>query len=123
MPDIGEDLAFNIFQLVQLVEWPPCSSDRNDPFCRERIRIDKPKAIAAVAHDQGLAVGGQAPALAAVSKFLLPAKSLKVVHEALPIQVCQLKEFPTKQCQAFSKNTVGKLHLLENAAGFQLDSS
>src|SRR5215471_8973404 len=69
LPDVGEDLAFDVLQLVEVSDGLAIESDGDGAFDVEGGGIEKAESVGAVAEDKRLAVGGEAPTFAVVSEL------------------------------------------------------
>ena len=83
LPDVGVNLAFHPFELVQFDDGAAVLGDGDSAGFLECLGIPEAEVGGAIAHDDALAVSGQAPAFAGVGEFAFGGKAREVVDEAL----------------------------------------
>ena len=83
LPDVGEDLALHVFELVEPAHRPAAVLDDQRADLPQRLGIEQAQraAVGAVAHDQARAVMREAPAFAGVAERALLLERLAVVDE------------------------------------------
>ena len=89
----------------------------------ESHRIKKAELVGAVAEDQGLAIGGEAPAFAGVGEFFFEGERGEVVDEALLVFPSELVNFSAEHGHALGEVFGGDAHVMEDATGGQLHAT
>src|ERR1019366_4070833 len=81
LPDVGEELAFDPLQLIEVLDRFAFVSDSEAVFFFERVRVPYADLRGAVVHVDDLAVGGHGPALAGILEAALFVEGGEVIDE------------------------------------------
>ena len=120
LPDVGIDLALDPFQFVEFGQRAAVVGDGDAAGFLQCFGIPETHFGGAVAHDDALAVGGQAPAFAGVGEFAFRVEGRQVVDEALLRLPGQFHQAVFPVHDAFAEILARDVALLQHFAGFQL---
>ncbi len=119
-PDVRENFAFHIFQVVQTVDGTAMVQHSDGAFDLEGDRIEKPDLRGAIAEDERLAVGREAPALAGIGKFFFLIKSFEVIDKPFLVLPGQLKQLAVQERQPLGKVFARNIQLFQHRAGREI---
>src|SRR5689334_22322206 len=123
VPDVGVNLAVHEFEFVKLSDGRFSVHDC-DGFCHPKaVRIEKSKAIRAVAQNKRAAVGSEAPAFAVVLKLPDLFKAPRVVDETELMLPGELVNLVVQQGDAFGEIRQRDVDFLQYLSALQLDVS
>ena len=123
MPHVGEYLAADILELIQVPNANAIVGDGDTSDFTKRIRVEKPQLLGAIAEDEPLAILGQTPAFARIPERSTWREGREVVDECNVGLPRQLHELPVPFGQALGKMRAGNTVLLNDLAGFKPDFS
>src|SRR5439155_23161348 len=81
LPDVREDLAANIFQLVQFVDGGAAISHSDASRLLKGCGVEKMERVTSIAHDEPVLVTCETPPLTRVTKRVLLLETHKVVDK------------------------------------------
>lgn len=123
VPDVGPDLAVDVFELVESVDRDTVVVYPQAPNDGEIVGVEQAQGRAAVAHDQMRAVPGQPPALAGVVQPRHLFERIAVIDECDAGFPGQLVEAVIGERQAFAEVTVVETHAALDASGGQVHAA
>jgi hypothetical protein len=116
-PDIGEDLAMDVFELIELVDGLAMIADADGALDSEGGRIEKTQSGCAVAEDKLLAVLREAPALAGVVLHAQRRERGAVVEEGAVGLPGELDERVAPAGEALCEELRGDVAALDGLSG------
>ena len=123
IPAIGEDLAIDVLELIEIDDFSVLVSNDEAPNHLEGLRIEKSQGGGSIAHDQVSAVRGQAPSFSLIGEVSDLLERFLIVDEAPACLPGELVELVIKKCETFAEEIIGKVVDIDDLSGSRLDSA